>query len=205
MDNTLKKLTDQLYQEGIEKGNLEASRIIEEARKAAENIKNEAEKEAKMLLESTKKETSELVQSAHAEIRLSADQALNALKQTITELIDNEAIDKLSRQQLSEIHSLKDIIVKMFDSWSPNNGQEAPVIALPNEIKTELETLFAKEIKTLLDKGVEIQSDKWQLDGFSIKANDDSYKINFSGDSFASFFKQFLRPKLSGILFKNDN
>ena len=54
MENKIQELTDKIYREGVEKGNEEALRLINEARMQAAKIVAEAQKEAEAIVTTAK-------------------------------------------------------------------------------------------------------------------------------------------------------
>ncbi|EJW90202.1 ATP synthase subunit E, partial [gut metagenome] len=50
MENKIQELTDKIYREGVEKGNVEAQKLIEKAQEDAKKILADARKEAELML-----------------------------------------------------------------------------------------------------------------------------------------------------------
>lgn len=50
MGNNIQELTDKIYREGVEKGNEEAQRLINEAQQKAQKLIADAQKEAESIL-----------------------------------------------------------------------------------------------------------------------------------------------------------
>ena len=60
MDTKIQELTDKIYNEGVEKGNEEAGRIIAEANAQKDTIIKDAEAEAKRIVAAAEKQAAEL-------------------------------------------------------------------------------------------------------------------------------------------------
>ena len=60
MENKIQELTDKIYREGVEKGNEEAQRLIDEAQKKAQKLIADAQKEAEGIIANARKSADEL-------------------------------------------------------------------------------------------------------------------------------------------------
>lgn len=201
MQSKLQELTDKIYQEGIAKGNAEAEQIVTDAKKEAGTIIENAKKEAESILESSRKKADELKTNTESEIKLSAKQALNALKQQITDLINLEVV-KLSVDKKFDKDFIKQIVETTLKNWSSSSEKTMDlVVLLPEKDEKDLFAYFAKSVKSLIDKGLELKFDAKLRNGFQITPKDGSYKISFTEEDFTNFFRQYLRPRLSELLF----
>lgn len=195
MENRIQELTEKIYAEGVEKGNAEAARIVEEAKAKAAEIVKKAEAEADALVAAAQKKAAELDEHARAEIKLYGTQAVGALKSEAADIIT----DNVARQAVKEAlagDTLKALLVKIAERWS---AEEQIVISASEA--DELKAYFAKNAKALLDKGVTIEQVNGKKAQFSIAPADGSYKVNFGEGEFEAFFKAFLRPQMVELLF----
>ena len=80
MNTKLQELTDKIYQEGVERGNAEARKIVDNARDTASGIVAEAQAEAEKILAEARDKAAELTKNTQAELRLFARQSVDALK-----------------------------------------------------------------------------------------------------------------------------
>ena len=90
MENKLDVLTKKLYEEGVDKANQEAEKIIAQAKEKAAKLIAEAEEQAKGIKAGAATEVENMKKKAESEMTLSARQAITALKQSITSLISGE-------------------------------------------------------------------------------------------------------------------
>ena len=79
MENKIQELTEKIYAEGVEKGNVEAARIVEEAKVKAADIVNNAKAEAEAIVAAAEKKAAELEEHSRSEIKLYGVQAVSAL------------------------------------------------------------------------------------------------------------------------------
>ncbi len=201
MQNKLQELTEKIYQEGITKGKTEAEEIISGARKEAEIIVSEAKKEAENILRQAKKKSGEIKANGEAELKLSSRQALNALKQQITDLIGSSITRSSVSEALEDAHFIQKIIEISVKNWMNNAENPSLTILVPEKEEKKLNDYFNRSARELLDKGLKITAGSGLESGFQISPKDGSYKISFSEEDFINFFKQYLRPRLVELLF----
>ncbi len=196
MENKIQVLADKIYQEGVQKGNLEAQRLIEEAQKKAQQLIDDAKAEADKILQDARKSAEELNENTKSELKLFAGQALNALKTEIINLLTNSTVNDAVKGFVSDKEFLSKFIVNLATQWTASE----PVVISVSDADS-LKKYFLQHAKTLLDKGVKIE----QVNGikalFSISPVDGSYKVNFGEEEFENYFKDFLRPQLVEMLF----
>lgn len=201
MQNKIQELTEKIYQEGIEKGNAEARQIVEEARKDASEIVKNAQKEADDIIAAAKKKADEYRNTTETELRLSSKQAVNAVKQQITDVVNGQIATIALKGTFEDNEFIKKIVEKMLGNWAASGQSMDMNVLLPAGDEKQLSDYFKKSAKSLLDQGIEIKFDASVKAGFQLSPKDGSYKVSFTDSDFINFFKQFLRPKLVEILF----
>jgi V/A-type H+-transporting ATPase subunit E len=192
----IQELTEKIYREGVEKGQAEADRIIEEAKNKAEQIIAEAREQAKGIEAQAQKKAAELDANTKSELKLYTSQALNALKSEIV----NVLTDKVSKDAAAGLAADKDFLgqfaVMLASKWS-----EGEAVVLSSSEADSLKSYFSAKAKELLDKGVTINKVNGKETMLSISPADGSYKVDFGKEEFEAYFKNFLRPQLVEMLF----
>ena len=79
MENKIQELTEKLLRDGVEKGNAEAEKIIAAANEKAAQIIADAQAKAEEIEQVAKKNTQGMEENMKSEIKMYANQALNAL------------------------------------------------------------------------------------------------------------------------------
>ena len=199
MENKIQELTDKIYREGVEKGNTKAQGLLEEAKKESLKLIEDANKEAESIIQNAKAKADDLMSNTKSEIKLYADQSVNALKTEVTDLLLNESITTSVKELTSDKNFLNQFILSLAKNWSSNEP-----IAISAKDAEGLTAFFTKEAKELLDKGVTINEVNSVDTLFTLSPKDGSYKINFGDEEFINYFKAFLRPKLISLLFGED-
>ena len=202
MQKKLQELTEKIYQEGVDKANQEAEKIISDAKAEAKKTLDQAKKEAESKIEKAEKEAEDLKKNAMNELKLSARQAMSDLKQEVTNLIQAKAIKPETQEAFKEAAFTKEIIQTVVKNWDPNSDEAVDLkVLLPEKKQKEFEAYFKDKAKDLLNKGLEVDFDERVKGGFKIGPKDGSYLVSFSDEDFEHFFKLYLRPRLIEMLF----
>lgn len=196
MENKIQELTDKIYREGVEKGNVQAQKLIAKAQEDAKKILDDAHKEAELVLANARKAADEMAENTKSELKLFAGQAINALKSEIATLVTNQLVDADVKAFASNKDFLNAFIVNLASKWSENE----PIVIGASDAES-LKKYFAAKAKALLDKGIKIEQVNGTKTLFTVSPADGSYKVNFGEEEFMNYFKEFLRPQLVEMLF----
>ena len=196
MENKIQELTNKLLNEGVEKGKLEADKIIASAKDESAAIIADAKKKADEIIAAAKKESESLNENTKSELKMYSAQALSALKTEVANVLTDNAVNEVVKQSVADKDFMNKFLLKLAEKWG---AQEDIVIS--TEDAEGLKAVFAKHAKALLDKGVKIEQVNGQKTAFSIQPADGSYKVNFGEAEFEQYFKGFLRPQLVEMIF----
>lgn len=192
----LSELTDKIYAEGVEKGNQEAQQIIDKANVQAAEIVAGAEKEAQAKLAAAEAKAQELDKNTRAELKLFAEQSVNALKTEVANLLTDWVAQDSVKAATADAKFMQGIILKLAEQMAKEG--EVEIDAKDAE---SLKDYFEANAKGLLDKGVQINEVKGIKTDFAIKPAKRGYKLAFGEKEFVEYFKEFLRPQLIELLF----
>ncbi len=205
MENKLQELTQKLYNEGVEKANTEAEKILADAKSEAEKIKHEAEKESKKIIESAEQKSAEIKKNVHAELSLAAKQTVRATKQKITDMIVSKVIEEPVKKSFDDKKFVQQIIETVVKNWNPKKNETIDLsVLLPAELEKEFSEFFTAKTGKELNANLELSFSDSIKGGFKIGPADGSYKISFSEEDFENFFKIYLRPKTVEMLYPGE-
>jgi len=196
MNNKLQELTEKIYLEGVEKGKVEAAQLIADAEHEAKAIIAKAQAEADKIKAEAAKNASELDKNTKSELKLFAEQSVNAIKTEITNLLSDKIASDAVKAATSDKAFMQKTITALVEQWA----KEGNVTIEAKDAKA-LTDYFIANAKELLNKGVSINEVKGLKTDFSIAPAKGGYKITFGNDEFIAYFKEFLRPKLVELLF----
>ena len=192
----LSELTEKIYAEGVEKGNAQAQEIIAEAQKKAASIVTDAQKKAESLIAEAQAKSADLDKKTRAELKLYAEQSVNAVKTEVTNLLADRIATDSVKAATTDAKFMQGIIAKMAEQMA----KEGEVLIEAKDADA-LCKYFAANAKGLLDKGVKIAEVKGIKTDFTIQPAKGGYKLAFGDAEFIAYFKEMLRPQLVELLF----
>ena len=192
----LSELTDKIYAEGVEKGNAEAKQIVEKANAKAADLIAEAEKKAAAIVAAAESKSADLDKKTRAELKLYAEQSVNAVKTEITNLLADKIAADSVKAATADVKFMQGLIAKLAEQMAKQG--EVEIEAKDAEA---LKKYFAANAKGLLDKGIVIKEVKGIKTDFTIQPAKGGYKLAFGEAEFIAYFKEMLRPQLVEMLF----
>lgn len=205
MDNKIQQLTEKLYHEGLSKGKQEAGELVEQAKTEADRLIADARKKAGEILSKAETEAAELTRNTASEIAVSSQQAVSDLRRRIELLITANSIAPQITKAFEDDAFVRDLMLETIRSWNMAGG-EVPQLNLivPAQKLTEFEQYIRSKIGTELNAGISFTADNKAKTGFKIQPADNGYYISVNDQDFGDFFKEYLRPKVNRLLFKNE-
>ncbi len=206
MDNNdkIKKLTDKIYLEGIEKAKEDAQLIIDQSNKEAAKIIDDAAKEAKRILNKAEKEALNTAERIMTELRLSSQQSLAVLRKEITELIQTKVFKEPLQNTFEDHEFMKEVLEMVIKKWNPNNGDSELDVILPKEKVEDTERFIKKRINGILNNGLSFQGNDSLKNGFEILSRNGNYKITITDTAFEAFIKAHFKDNIIEFLFKEE-
>lgn len=196
MNNKIQELTEKLLNEGVEKGNAEAEKIVASANDKAAQIVADAKAKAEEIIAAAKKDAKGVEENTKNEIKMYAAQAVNALKSEIANVVCQKIVSETTAEVVGNKDFMNEFMLKMAEKWGAGEN-----IVISTADAASLKALFLKKAKSLLGKGVKIEQVNGQKALFTVQPADGSYKVNFGEAEFEEYFKNFLRPQLVEMLF----
>ena len=201
MENKLKELTDRLYGEGLEKGRLEADRLVAEAKEKAAAILAEANAEAEQIVKKAEAKAADTEKNSMTEIQLAGRQAVAKIKNELAGVIIAKSSSEAVKAATVDAEFVKKMLLEVAKNWSGNAEQVSLKALLPAALEAEFSKVFEASAKELLAAGVEVGYSKEVKSGFKVGAKDGGYYISFTDESFEALLDEYLREKVSQLLF----
>lgn len=197
MDDKIKRLTDKILAEGVEKGKQRAEELLNEATRQSEEKVVAAQEEAQKLVANAHKQVGELKKNAEGELKLAAEQTIQSVKSAIADDL-SEKLSQLATSRITQDPNFfHNLILKIVGGWNMNEG-----LTIETEDADALTNFFKANAKELLDKGINIEKVAGRKTSVTLKPANGSYKVNFGEEELKQFFQSFLRPQLIDLLFK---
>jgi V/A-type H+-transporting ATPase subunit E len=203
MQTKLQELTEKIFSEGVEKARQEADAILNEAREKAAAIESQAQKTADAIVKEAEEKAESLKQHVDSELKMSISQALSALKQELANQVTMKAVQPGVKEVFSNVDFLKSVVQTVVSAWAEKDTMDMKVVMAEKDRK-ELETFFKNQLAGELNKGLELTFSEGVKSGFKVGPSKGGYLISFTDQDFISFFKTYLRPRTSELLFEQE-
>lgn len=198
MDNRLQELTEKIYQEGVEKGKDEAASIISAAKEEAAKLVADAKKEADKIVAKANADAEELNKNTVSELKITAKQMVEAVKQEITDLVNNEIAASSVKPAVADPAFIQDMVKSALANWSKDDLVK---VMVSDKDEAKIEKFVTSSLKGMFEKGIAVEKVNNIHAGFQVGPLDGSYKVSFTDDDFLAFFKEYIRPRLAKMLF----
>lgn len=196
MDTQIQALTEKVYNEGVNKGKEEATRLIEEAKAYAAKLEAEAKTRAEKIVRDAECQSNELKQNTERELRLQANQLIDATRASLIEQLTGEIATANVQAMQTNPEFIQSVILELVKGFDISKGVE-----VSTSIAEKLEAYFAQNAKHLLEQGVTIKQVAGKTTDFTLRPVDGSFKLQIGEAEFAELFKSILRPQLAQQLF----
>ena len=113
----LENITNVLREKGIQKGQAEADRIVEEAKEKAASILKDAEEEKAGIIEAARKEGEDLDKQFQSQMKLTGRDFVLGLHKTLEETLALKPLRDAARDALSESDFIKKLIGSMVAQY----------------------------------------------------------------------------------------
>ena len=201
MENKLKELTDRLYGEGLEKGRVEADRLVAEAKEKATAILAEAKAEAEQVVKKAEAKAADIEKNSMTEIALAGREAVAKIKNELASVIIAKASTEAVKAATVNAEFVKNLLLEVAKNWNGAAEQTSLKALLPAALEAEFSKVFEASVKELLAAGVEVGYSKDIKTGFKVGEKDGGYYIAFTDESFEALLDEYLREKVSQLLF----
>lgn len=200
MQNKLQELTDKLYQEGLSKGKEEGEKLLSEAQAQAKDIVAAAKAEAGRILSAAQAQADDLKSKAASDVKAASEQALQATKKDIENLLLSSTVKEQTGKELSKVNVLEEIILAVAKNFSAQESTDIALV-LPESVKKEIEPWLRSELGKAVGKEIKAGFSKKITGGFTIGPADGSYFISLTDATYSELICEYLRPVTKKLLF----
>lgn len=201
-NNKLQELTQKLYNDGLERGRAEAERLVAEAKESAAQIIADAKAEAEAIAKAAEDRAEDVAKNAMTEIALAGRQAMTKIKAELAEAVIMKTTGAAVKSATMDAAFVKDMLLAMANNWTSSTVDVSLKALLPEEKRAELDKVMQASVAELAKAGIEVGYTKDIKTGFKLGEKNGGYYIAFTDESFDALLKEYLREKVSNILFK---
>ena len=196
MQNSLEKLVDRIYADGLQKAGKEADRLRESAKIDADKIIAEAKADAAEILKEAERSAANLKSNVNAELKLAFDQTLSNLKKEIKELIVLKTAGTGAQQLVSDYDLMAGFISEIISKMPEQNFSIEVSESQKKNYIDAISTRIPDKIQNLEISGGKMKG------GFTIAQRGAGYHLDFTDETLQQYFSQFIRSAAMTI-FKN--
>ena len=107
------------------------------------------------------------------------------------------------REAVMDPAFIKEMLLSVAKNWNGADAGKVELKALlPEADRAKLDEAFGKSAQELLSAGIEVGYSKEVKTGFKVGAKEGGYYISFSDADFDALLGEYLREKVSDMLFK---
>lgn len=198
MENTLERMVDRIYQEGISKAEDRARQIVSAAEARAEEITGKARSEAEEILRRAKAEADKLLKTAESDLRLLGSRGLSQLKSDIGRLITARAVAQPVATAASDVTFISEVITQLLRT----GGGGSFSLVVPEALREQITAQLSARLGSGLN-GLEIKSGTVRS-GFTVVQKEAGYELDFSEAALMEFLEPYLKPAVAA-LFREKN
>ena len=201
-NNKLQELTQKLYNDGLERGRAEAERLVAEAKESTAQIIADAKAEAEAIVKAAEDRAEDVAKNAMTEIALAGRQAMTKIMAELAEAVIMKTTGAAVKSATMDAAFVKDMLLAMANNWTSSTVDVSLKALLPEEKRAELDKVMQASVAELAKAGIEVGYTKDIKTGFKLGEKNGGYYIAFTDESFDALLKEYLREKVSNILFK---
>ena len=201
-NNKLQELTQKLYNDGLEKGRSDAERLVAEAQEKAAAILAEANAKADAIAKAAEARAEDIAKNAMTEITLAGRQAVSKIKSELTEAVIMKSTGAAVKAATMDATFVKELLLAVAKNWNAATTDVSLKALLAEDKRAELDAVMQKSAEELAKAGVEVGYSKEVKTGFKLGEKNGGYYISFTDESFDALLKEYLREKVSNMLFK---
>jgi len=201
---SLQSLIEELNKEGIEKGRIEAEKILSKAKDEAKNILDEAKLKASEITKEAERQAQETDKSCKENLELAARDFAIQLKVSIENELFQPALAEQLKQTLTDKVLIKQVIYNISKSLLDQSQTKASIVLYLN--RSDAETLgkeIGAEVADKLSTGVTIKPLPESEIGFKLGIEGDNFTWDFTLDGLIKVFTPYLLPRFRELLYRD--
>ena len=198
MDIQLQELIDKIKKDGVANAEQTAAQIIAEAEKKANSIIEDAQKKSDDMVKNAKSEISRLEKASEDAITQACRNMLLGFQDSLISKLDS--IIQVETEKVFSGDVLKNLVSETVKAWSKNTDASELSVLLSEKDCVELESGLKSALKTEIQNGLEVKTDKTLSSGFRIGVKNGAAYYDYSAESVAELFAAYLNPRVAEIM-----
>lgn len=197
MAEELQNLLDRIQKDGVDRAEVEATRIASEAKQAAEAIVAEATKQANAIRADAEKDA----EAFEARARVSLQQAARDVVLSVGETLQT-ALREVVRHDVADAmtpEALQGMLASLVEAYLKEGTSNVEILVSESD-RAALSDFFMSRFAATLKQGVDIKADDGVVRGFRVSVADEQVQHDFTDKAVTDALCQILRPHLAQIV-----
>ncbi|MBN2526405.1 MAG: hypothetical protein JXR76_08425 [Deltaproteobacteria bacterium] len=196
-EKNLALLVEELKKNGVDKGNQEAEKILEAAKKEGDSIIAKAKSEADNTIAKAKADAESIKRMANSSAKQAGVSLITSLKQSVNALL-GDALGAIVKNAMNDDAMVEKMLVSFAQNLSPDT-KATVTVSDSVDIDKLTKAVFAK-VGNELGKGLVIQSAPG-FPGISVQKQGQSVKYELTEDLIKEMIAPFLSERTESMLF----
>lgn len=194
MAEDLQHLIDRIHKEAVGKAEVEANKLLADAKAKADQLVKTAEAQAKAHLEKADKDAEVFAARSAKTLEQAARDVLIAVGQGVETIV----LGILAQHVQNGLNS--DVISQMLLQLAQGYTGKSAGIATSSEDLVKLQSFIIGEFKNKLQAGVTVESDSAIISGFRLSFENGKISHEFTNEAITESLSVLLRPSLAKIV-----
>lgn len=207
-------LIEKLKQQGVNKGQQEASQLVEEAERRADWLLAQAKQEAELIRNKAKADAKKLRQSGEDALKIAARDMHLEVRETLSHSFTDQ-VERLVAQQMDNEAFMRQLILSLVSKASHNHGiahAESLEILLPDDFigldelrrnpKEYREGKLSQFVQSLAAEQMRegISFDIHEGKGIRVRLRGEEVEVDLSSDAIAKLLLKHLQPRFRALI-----
>lgn len=210
----VEELIEKLRQQGVEKGQHEAEKLVDEAERRADWLLSQAKQEAEQIVSKARKEAEKLHQSGEEALKIAARDMHLEVRETLSHSFTDQ-VERLVAQQMDNAEFMRLLILALVEKASSDHGianAEQIEILLPDDYigldelrrnpKEYREGKLSQFVQSLAAEQMRdgISFDLHEGKGIRVRLSGEEVEVDLSGDAISKLLLKHLQPRFRAII-----
>lgn len=210
----VEELIEKLRQQGVDKGQQEASKLVEEAEHRADWLLSQAHQEAEQIVSKARAAANNLRQSGEDALRIAARDMHLEVRETLSHSFSDQ-VERLVAQQMDNEAFMRQLILSLVDKASQDHGiadAEKMEVLLPDDFigldelrrnpKEYREGVLSQFVQSLAAEQMRegISFDLHDGQGIRVRLSGEEVEVDLSADAIAKLLLKHLQPRFRAII-----
>lgn len=193
MANTLERMVDRIYQEGIHRAEERAQEIVSAAEKESRVIREKAQHEADEIIQRAKIDAEKIRKAMESDLQLLAVRAFSKLKSEISNILVAKTVAEDIAATVSDTNFISTVILRLLQTIK----SDEMIVTVPPSLHDEIIEKLKDKLSAGLE-GLQLHTGTNKT-GFTVVRKNSGYELEFSEAALLDLLNPYLKPALAAL------